>query len=143
MAYQSLSRLMLANWSDILALQSPSRQDLFNAGDKVGTGDSQDTRKFEDSSKRRAVVASLQEADVLGMVATLKRELLLRQATLFSQLRKYPRKCSFLRRVVAISSGHSHHGVCWLSLNSSTKYTIQYSDWVECIFATRIAEIGL
>lgn len=125
LAAASLLRVCcLSNRSGVSAPLPPSRQQSFDTSDEVGPRNLKSLRKFENSGKRWAVFASLQEAYVLWVIATVEGEFLLSQVALLAQLSERPSKSSLLRRTWLIFKRHPQLGVCGLPANSSTKYTI-------------------
>lgn len=80
--------------------------------------------KFKDGSERRAVLCSFQQADVLRVISTLKRKRLLRQTMLLSKLTEHFCKGSLLRCALFVLSCHLQLRGSFLSINTSTKYSI-------------------
>ena len=68
---------------------------------------------------------ALQKAYVFRVIATFERERFLRETALLTQFIQDPGKRSFLWRTIFFSSRHLHAGVCDVSMNTSTQYSIQ------------------
>jgi hypothetical protein len=115
--------------STIWARLPPSLSSLgkkaLHSADNLGSGDLEDFGEFQDSCERRAVVRALQKAYVFRVIATFERERFLRKATLLTQFVQGLSKRSFLWRTIFSPSRHLHAGVCDVSMNTSTKYSIQ------------------
>lgn len=80
--------------------------------------------EFKDCGEGWAVSTAFQKANVLRMIAALKREGFLGQVAFCSELKKGSRKRPFFPRARFVSSRHPQHGVCFESADSSTNYTI-------------------
>src|SRR5690348_6651085 len=87
--------------------------------------------KFKNGSERRAVLSSFQQADVLRVISALKRKRFLRQMTLLSKLTEHSCKGSLLRRALFVLSCHLQLRGSFLSVNTSTKYSIPSAQYVE------------
>lgn len=101
-----------------------SRQKLFDASHEVCSRQLKDLGKLKDRSKRGTVFTSFQQADVLGVIPALEGKRFLREVALQPQLTEHPRKRSFLWRALFVPSWHPQFGVCGVSINTSTKYSI-------------------
>ena len=101
-----------------------SGQKSFDASHEVRSRQLQNLGKLEDCCKRWAVFAALQQAYVLGVVPALEGKRLLREMTFQPQLTEDPRKRSLLWRACFVPGWHPQFGVCGLSINTSTKYSI-------------------
>ena len=97
---------------------------LLDSLDELCPGNMQRVRQFKNRCKRRAIFTALKKANVLGMVAALECEGFLRQFAFVAQLEQGPSERSLFPRVRFVSSLHAQLGVCALSNNSSTKYSI-------------------
>lgn len=101
-----------------------SGQKLFDASHEVCSRQLKNLGKLKDRGKRGTVFAAFQQADVLGVIPALKGKRFLREMTLQTQLTEYPRKRSLLWRALFVSGWHPQFGVCGVSINTSTKYSI-------------------
>jgi hypothetical protein len=119
-----LTRSRLTKSVDFSATFAVSGQKLLDASHEFCSRQFKNLRKFEDRGKRGTVFATLQQAYVLGVVPTLKGEGFLCEMTLLPQVTEGPRKCSLFRRTLFVSAWHRQTGVCGVSTNTSTKYSI-------------------
>ena len=108
------------------SLSGPGKESL-HSGHNLGSRDLEDFGKLQDCCERRTVVRALQKAYVFRVIPTFERERFLRQTALLTQFIQGPGKRSFLWRTIFVSSRHLHAGVCDVSMNTSTKYSIQSS----------------
>jgi hypothetical protein len=104
----------------------------FNVSHQVRSRQLKNLGKLKDRCERWAVFAALQQTYVLGVIPTLEGKRFLREMTLHTQLTEDPRKRSLLWRARFVPSWHSQLGVCGVSINTSTKYSIPPSEqWNE------------
>jgi hypothetical protein len=101
-----------------------SRDEVFDTSHEVSSRQLKYFGKLKDGGKRGTVFTAFQEAYVLGMVPALEGKCLLSEMSLLPELNKHPRKCSLLWRALFLRSWHPQIGVCGLSINTSTKYSI-------------------
>jgi hypothetical protein len=101
-----------------------SGQKSFDTSHKIRSGQLQNLSEFEDCCKRWAVFAALQQAYVLGVIPALECKRFLREMTLQPQLTEDPSKRSLLWRAWFVPGWHPQLGVCGVSINTSTKYSI-------------------
>jgi hypothetical protein len=87
--------------------------------------------KFKDGGEGRTVLCSFQQADVLRMISAFKRKRFLRQTTLLSKLTEHSCKGSLLGRALFVLSCHLQLRGSFLSINTSTKYSIPSAQYVE------------
>lgn len=99
-------------------------QKSFNASHEFGGRQLKDFGEFEDCGKGGTVFAAFQEAYVLRVIPTLESKCFLRKVAFLPDLTEDPRKRSFLWRTLLLSGRHPQHGVCGVSINTSTKYSI-------------------
>jgi len=116
------------------------RKEPFNSGDQFGSGHLKNVGEFKDCGERRAVFAALQQAYVLWVIATLEGERFLSEMTLLPQLIESPCKGSLLRRTLFVPKWHPQRGVCGVSMNSSTKYSIPY--WIDGFYLGAARHLG-
>jgi hypothetical protein len=119
-----LSRLWLPKRVYFPASFARSGQQSFDARHEIRSRYLKNLGKFEDGGKRRTVLAAFQQAYVLRVVATFEGKRFLREMTLLPQLTEGPRKCPLLWRTLFVFGWHPQLGVCGLSVNTSTKYSI-------------------
>lgn len=101
-----------------------SGQKSFDASHEVRSRQLQNLGKLEDCCKRWAGFAALQQAYVLGVIPALEGKRFLREMTLQPQLTEDPRERSLLWRAWFVPGWHPQLGVCGVSINTSTKYSI-------------------
>lgn len=118
-----------------------SGQKSFDASYEVRSRQLQDLGKFKDCCKRWAVLAALQQAYVLGVIPTLEGKRFLRETTLKPQLTEDPRKRSLLWRAWFVPGWHPQLGVCGVSINTSTKYSIPFK--IGCFLCNALGLYGL
>lgn len=128
-ACASPNEFCLTNRPGIPAPLTPPWQEFFDTGHEISPGNLKSIGEFKNSGEGWTVFAALQQTHVLWMIATLERKLFLGELPLLPQLAQCPRKGPFLRRTLSICNWHPQHGVCGLSTNTSTNYTIHnYGD---------------
>jgi hypothetical protein len=112
-------------WAQLAPSLATPRKKSLNTADKLRTGDLEDFREFKDCGERGAVLPPFQETYVLRMISTFEGKRFLCEVALLAEFIKRPCKRSFLRRRLFCSSRHLLAGVCSVSMNTSTKYSIQ------------------
>jgi hypothetical protein len=122
-ASKQLTNLCLTDRTTFSASWTSSWQQLFGARYEIRSRNLKGISKLKNCRKRGAVLAAFQQAYVFRVIATLKRELLLREVSLLSHLTEHARKSSLLRRTLFVSKWHSQPGVWGVSADSSTNYT--------------------
>lgn len=118
--------LSLAQGTYFTAPFPGSRQDALDSSHEVCPGQVKYVRKLKNGGERRAVFAAFQKAYVFGVIATIEGKLFLRQIALLSELTQYSSERPFFGRALFVLDRHSQLGVCSLSVNTSTKYSIRH-----------------
>jgi hypothetical protein len=102
------------------------RQDALDSSHEVGPRQLKYVRELKNGCERRTVFPALQKAYVFGVIATIEGKLFLREMTLLSELIQDPRERTFFGRALFVLDWHPQLGVCGLSINTSTKYSIHH-----------------
>lgn len=118
-----------------------SGQKSFDASHEVRSRHLKNLGKLKDRCKRRAVFASFQQAYVFGVIPALKGKRFLREMTLQPYLTEDPRKRSLLWRAWFVPGWHPQLGVCSVSINTSTKYSIPSG--IGCFLGNALELYGL
>lgn len=119
-----LTTLPLAKGSHFSAPFPSSRQEALDASHEVGTRQLKYIGELKNGGEGGTVLAALQKAYVLGVVTAVEGERFLREMTLLPELTQDPRKRSLFWRAIFVLGWHPQFGVCGLSINTSTKYSI-------------------
>ena len=106
------------------SLAGPRKKSLDTAHE-FRSRDLEDFCKLKDCCERGAVQPALQQTYVFRMIATLEGERFLCEMPLLAELAKRSCKRPFLGRRIFFSSWHLLAGVCDVSMNTSTKYSIR------------------
>ena len=101
-----------------------TRKKSLDTAHEFSSRDLEDFCKLKDCCERGAVQPALQQTYVFRMISTLEGERFLCEMPLLAELAKRSCKRPFLGRRVFFSSLHLHAGVCDVSMNTSTKYSI-------------------
>jgi len=115
-----------------------SGQKSFDASHEVGSRQLQNLGKLEDCCEGWTVFAALQQAYVLGVIPAFEGKRFLRKMALQPQLTEDPRKRSLLWRAWIGPGWHPQLGVCGVSINTSTKYSIP--SWVGRLIGSPFSE---
>lgn len=118
--------LSLAKGTHFTAPFPGSRKDALDSSHEVRPREVKYVRELKNGGERRAVFAALQKAYVFGVIATIEGKLFLRQMTLLSELTQDPCERPFFGRALFVLDWHPQLGVCSLSVNTSTKYSIRH-----------------
>jgi len=105
------------------SLAGPRKQS-FDTAHEFRSRNLEDFCKLKDCCERGAVQPALQQTYVFRMISTFEGERFLCEVPLLAELVERSCKRSFLWRRVFFSSRHLLAGVCAVSMNTSTKYSI-------------------
>jgi len=101
-----------------------SGQKSFDTSHEFRCGQLEDLGEFENCGEGRTKFSAFQQAYVLRVIPTLESKRFLCEVTLLPDLTEDLRKRSFLWRSLLLSGRHPQLGVCGVSVNTSTKYSI-------------------
>lgn len=102
-----------------------SRKESLDTAHEFRSRDLEDFCKLKECCEGGAVQPAFQQTYVFRMISTLEGERFLCEMPLLAELAKRSCKRPFLGRRVFFSSWHPLAGVCDVSMNTSTKYSIQ------------------